>query len=120
MNYKIMSLVLGATLLTAGTAATSTYLTKRSLQNDNVAAAEDPAPKKQAAAPAHAARSAQKVTSNCNDNNIAGKAVGGVGGGILGSLVGGGAGKTAATIGGALGGAYLGGETIPLQNKTCK
>ena len=117
MNYKIPSLVLGAILLTSGTAATSVYLTKRHLQTDKVAAA-DPAPKKQPSAPA--APHAQKVIAKCNDNNIAGKAVGGIGGGILGSMLGEGKGKTVATIGGALGGAYLGGETIPLQNKTCK
>lgn len=56
----------------------------------------------------------------CDDGNIAGKALGGVGGGVAGSMLGKGNGKTATTIAGTLGGAYIGGETIPLHNVTCR
>ncbi len=36
----------------------------------------------------------QNTIAKCDDGNIAGKAVGGVGGGVIGSLVGKGSGKT--------------------------
>jgi outer membrane lipoprotein SlyB len=107
INYKIISFALGTVLLVATTAATSVYFARDTRQPEKVVIKNAPPP-------------AQKVVRKCDDGNIAGKAVGGIGGGVVGSLVGGGVGKTAATIGGTLGGAYLGGKTIPLQNSTCK
>jgi len=62
---------------------------------------------------------AQPASSNCNDHNIVGTAVGGIGGGVLGSLLGHGTGKTVTTIGGALAGAYVGNQAVPTQNVTC-
>lgn len=59
------------------------------------------------------------ASSGCNDHNIVGTAVGGIGGGVLGSLFGHGSGKTVTTIGGALAGAYAGNQAIPAQNVTC-
>lgn len=60
------------------------------------------------------------ATSGCNDHNIVGTAVGGIGGGILGSLFGSGKGKTVTTIGGALAGAYAGNQAIPTNGVTCR
>jgi uncharacterized protein YcfJ len=110
-NYKTVSLVLGAVLLIAATAGASIYLTKHPSAPERLSR--------------HGERvlvtqPVQQAVPKCNDQNIAGKAVGGVGGGVLGSMVGKGNGKTAATIGGTLGGAYLGGQVIPLQNATCQ
>ncbi len=110
INYKLTSFALGAVLLMAATAGTSVYFTKQTQQ-------PLPPPAKVVV---KSQPQTQQVVRRCNDDNIAGKAVGGIGGGVVGSLVGGGVGKTAATIGGTLGGAYLGGKTIPLQNSTCK
>jgi uncharacterized protein YcfJ len=115
LNYKTVSLVLGAVLLVAATAGASIYLTKQPVPPEKVAV-QPTQPIRHVQHIQHA----QNTTPKCDDGNIAGKAVGGVGGGVLGSLVGKGSGKTAATIGGTLGGAYLGGETIPLQNATCR
>lgn len=105
-NYKAISVGLAVVLLMIATAGASVYLTKR------------PSP----ATSAHITEKVvvrEPVQKKCNDGNIAGKALGGVGGGVLGSMVGKGDGKTAATIGGTLGGAYIGGEAIPLNNITC-
>ena len=117
LNYKTVSLALGAILLVTATAGASVYLAKQQPAPPETAAVQPvqaPPPHK------HHVQHAQNTAPKCDDGNIAGKAVGGVGGGVIGSLVGRGSGKTAATIGGALGGAYLGGETIPLQNATCR
>jgi uncharacterized protein YcfJ len=103
-NYKTVSLVLGAILLVAATAGASIYYTKEQSQPEHVVVVN------------HTARN---IAVKCNDGNIAGKAVGGVGGGVIGSLAGKGNGKTAATIAGTLGGAYIGGKELPLQNVTC-
>jgi uncharacterized protein YcfJ len=111
-NYKTVSLVLGAILLVITTAGASVYLTKQPAPPEKVAVEPTQHPQH--------ARHTQATAAKCDDGNIAGKAAGGIGGGVIGSLVGRGSGKTAATIGGALGGAYLGGETIPLQNATCR
>lgn len=116
-RYKVVSLILAAILLVITTAGASIYFAKEPSEppekivektiivqpSPRVVQTQSPAP-----------------VPNCNDGNIAGKAVGGVGGGVLGSLAGKGNGKTAATIGGTLGGAYLGGKAIPLNNVTCK
>jgi uncharacterized protein YcfJ len=107
-NEKKTIIVLSAILLVVTTAGASIYLAKP-VQPEKIAVIQR-----------HAPTSQHAVSSNCNDGNIAGKAVGGVGGGVLGSLIGKGNGKTAATIGGTLGGAYVGGETIPLNNVTCR
>lgn len=56
---------------------------------------------------------------SCDDGNVVGTALGGVGGALAGSAIGKGNGRTAATIGGALGGAYLGQRYIPTKNVTC-
>jgi uncharacterized protein YcfJ len=135
MNRKSIALLtLGAVLLVAITAGASVYMTKQHLTEDKAAAVEvkQPTAKRRSASnsikwdnPAPARQQVQRTTtvqtaSACNDDNIAGKAVGGVGGGVLGSLVGKGKGKTAATIGGTLAGAYVGGEAIPLHNATCR
>lgn len=121
INKKTALIALGIVALVTTTAVASIYVaremdgketktvsttTKKTASADKVVWNE-PRP---AAAPAQPA---------CNDGNIAGKALGGVGGGIAGSMIGKGNGKTAATIGGTLGGAYVGGEVIPLQNVTC-
>lgn len=103
-NYKTVSLVLGAIILVAATAGASIYYTKQPVQAERVVVVK---------------HTSQKAAVRCDDGNIAGKAVGGVGGGVLGSLAGKGNGKTAATIGGTLAGAYIGGKELPLQNVTC-
>ena len=110
-NYKTLSLVLGAVILVAATAGASVYLSR-----------QQPAPAEKVVVvhKSHVGQPAQKAVPKCNDGNIAGKAVGGVGGGVIGSLAGKGNGKTAATIAGTLGGAYVGGEVLPLQNVTCR
>ena len=111
-NYKTVSLVLGAILLVTATAGASIYFTQH------------PAPAEKARVVSHRtaqpAQPAHQAVPACDDGNIAGKALGGVGGGVIGSLAGKGTGKTATTIGGTLGGAYLGGEVIPLKNVTCR
>lgn len=123
-NKQITLLIVGAVLLVVATATASTYLAKK---EPEVVAEKAPAPKKHtnnitwnSNTPPQPQPAPQQQAVNCNDGNIAGKAVGGVGGGILASNVGKGKGKTAATIGGTLGGAYLGGELIPLNNVTCR
>lgn len=115
--------VLALVLVTAGASA---LVTKEVID-------EKPAVEKSAAAPAP---KAQKITWNeprnvqpvqqarpapppCNDGNIVGLALGGIGGGLAGNQIGKGSGNTAATIGGAVGGAYLGKEFIPTENVTC-
>ncbi len=103
-NYKTVSFVLGGILLVAATAGASIYFTQQPVKTDQVVVVR------------HAT---QKAAVRCDDGNIAGKAVGGVGGGVIGSLAGKGNGKTAATIGGTLAGAYIGGKELPLQNVTC-
>lgn len=122
---QIAILSAAAVLLVALSAGASVYLTKESIKNKS---------EKVAVTTHHKSvkndikwdnknqnvQTQQVAQSNCDDGNIAGKAVGGVGGGVLGSMVGKGKGKTAATIGGTLGGAYLGGEAIPLRNVTCR
>ncbi len=50
----------------------------------------------------------EQVSSNQNDNNVAGTVVGAILGGVLGHQVGGGRGKDAATVGGAIAGGMLG------------
>lgn len=126
----IIILSLAAILLVAATAGAAVYLTKENLNTpvdqvvttthnkhtthkNNISWNNSPAAQQQL-------QPQQVAQTNCDDGNIAGKAVGGVGGGIAGSFIGKGKGKTAATIGGALGGAYLGGEAIPLHNVTCR
>lgn len=115
--------VLALVLVTAGASA---LVTKEVI-------GEKPVIEKTAAAPAP---KAQKITWNeprqaqpvqqarpaappCNDGNIVGLALGGIGGGIAGNQIGKGSGNTVATIGGAVGGAYLGKEFIPTENVTC-
>ena len=128
---RIALLTLSAVLLMAVTAGASVYLTKNSLDTPKVATVTTPH-----VTPVVHHRSASNVqwdnntsqvqaapvqtASACNDDNIAGKAVGGVAGGVGGSLLGKGKGKTATTIAGTLAGAYAGGEVIPLKNATCR
>ncbi len=127
----IAILSLAGLLLMTITAGASVYLTKNNLTDDKPVAV---ATKHHAATiktsqgikwdNANQAQRTQVQTvqtaSACDDDNIAGKAVGGVGGGVLGSMLGKGKGKTATTIGGTLAGAYAGGEVIPLKNATCR
>lgn len=109
------------------TAAIASYATKESIEEPTSAAVQQepkhPAPRhvalSQQERPAHEQKP-QQVASRCDDGNIVGTAVGGIGGGLLGSAVGNGTGKTVATIGGALGGAYLGNQYIPTRGATCR
>ncbi|MDE1153893.1 MAG: hypothetical protein PW788_15275 [Micavibrio sp.] len=119
-NSKTYIIAAGVALLLVTTAGASVYLTKQSLLPQT---ASSHSSRKQTSDIVWndrvvAEKRAQAVPA-CDDGNIAGKAVGGVGGGVLGSLAGKGHGKTATTIAGTLGGAYLGGEAIPLKNVTC-
>lgn len=117
-NSQTVILVLAAVLLVIATAGASVYFTRQT------PAAQEKVVEKTIIAQPAAVRVVQTQNAapvpDCNDGNIAGKAVGGVSGGVIGSLAGKGNGKTAATIGGTLGGAYLGGKVLPLNNVTCK
>lgn len=133
-------LIVGAVLLIIATAGATTYFNRSESMPDTEIAAEKIAStqvkkttsaKKMAPRPADIAwdetprqqpvqSQTRTVATNCDDGNIVGKAVGGIGGGVLASNIGKGGGKTAATIAGTLGGAYVGGEFIPTRNVTCR
>lgn len=115
--------VLALVLVTAGASA---LVTKDMMsEKPAIETARAPAPKEQKitwneprnAEPVQPVRTA--AAPPCNDGNIVGLALGGIGGGIAGNQIGKGSGNTVATIGGAVGGAYLGKEFIPTENVTC-
>jgi uncharacterized protein YcfJ len=116
VNKNAVIIGLSAVLMVISTAAATLYISGRNAE-------QPPPPQPQPQVVIHNSTIGPKqtvsATPHCNDQNIAGKVIGGIGGGVLGSTIGRGSGKTAATIGGALGGAYLGGEALPLQNTTC-
>jgi uncharacterized protein YcfJ len=56
----------------------------------------------------------------CDDKNIVGTVLGGLGGGLAGSQVGKGNGQIAATAVGVAAGAVAGNEYIPTRNVTCR
>lgn len=119
MEHKTKTIILasaGVLVALVATAGAATYVTKEVLTDHKPAAARsgniawngDRQPAQQ-----------QRVASACDDNNIIGTVLGGVGGGIIGNQIGSGSGNTVATIGGAVGGAALGNEFIPTDNETC-
>lgn len=120
MEHKTKTIILGSvTALVAlvATAGAATYVTKEVLSEDKPAASRSGgvawnSERQQEAQP-------QRVASACDDNNIIGTVLGGVGGGIIGNQIGSGSGNTVATIGGAVGGAALGNEFIPTDGETC-
>lgn len=121
VNKKAVLLTAAAIAALVASVALASYVAK----NQDMAQAEPYKPvahspyKNAPTAPKQVAQ-AQPQQPACNDSNIIGTAIGGIGGGVLGSQIGSGSGKTAATIGGALGGAYLGNQYIPTRNATCK
>ncbi len=113
-NKKLIGIIAGVILLTAGAAAVASYVTQESLQPKTQLNAQNAQPHNQKVA------AAQPAEPRCDDSNIVGTIAGGAAGGVVGSQVGKGSGKTAATIGGVLGGAYLGNQYIPTRNVTCR
>lgn len=65
-------------------------------------------------------RQAQAAPPPCDDRNIVGTVLGGLGGGLVGSQVGKGNGQVAATAVGVAAGAVAGNEYIPTRNVTCQ
>jgi len=125
-NSNIYLIGAAVALMLVSTAAASVYLTRESMAPEQTTSSSESHKSNsdivwndRAVEQGRTQTRARPVAASCDDGNIAGKAVGGVGGGVLGSLAGKGHGKTATTIAGTLGGAYLGGEAIPLRNVTC-
>lgn len=123
MTRKTKNIILasvGAVALVAVAAGAGAYVTQEVINDDKPVAARQVSSnaiewngdRRQEQAP-------QRVASNCDDGNIVGTVLGGLGGGILGNQIGSGSGNTAATIGGAVGGAALGNRYIPTDNETC-
>lgn len=119
MQHKTKTIILasaGALVALVATAGAATYVTKEVINDEKPAASRSDGVawngERQPAQP-------QRVASACDDNNIIGTVLGGVGGGIIGNQIGSGSGNTVATIGGAVGGAALGNEFIPTDGETC-
>lgn len=113
-HKKLIGIITGVLLLTAGTAAVASYVIQEPSQSKTQPHAQNAQPHNQKVA------EAQPAQPDCDDSNIVGTIAGGAAGGIAGSQIGKGSGKTAATIGGVIGGAYLGNQYIPTKNATCR
>lgn len=122
-NQKTIAIAAAALVALAGVAAASSYLTRQSVEEEQLAEAEQkPAPvKHRNHKQASAANATQPAAGRpaCNDHNVVGTVIGGVAGGVVGNQFGRGSGRTVATVGGAAGGAYLGNEYINTRNATC-
>ena len=108
----------GVLVLAVMAAGAGAYVTQEMMDDDGTAARKAGAitwnTDRQTAAP-----QPQRVASACDDGNIVGTILGGVGGGIIGNQIGSGSGNDVATIGGAVGGAVLGNRYIPTDGVTC-
>jgi uncharacterized protein YcfJ len=116
-SQNIVLIVIAVLLLVIGTAAASVYIARSSTpEQPKIAVVTQPAHR----VVHREVTTERRVATNCDDGNIVGKGLGGVGGGVAASTIGKGNGKTAATIAGTLGGAYLGGQYIATNGVTCR